>query len=158
MGQLKRWFEEVCSTKVFDCGNHRFVARKGFKITYYIEDGSYTILDIRTNDFYTEVLESDIKILTKYGFIKGTDLIRYNRSLARVKDYIHKIEGTYAKKARYKTLLHENELFYTKRIKNCNENIHKYHDMMQFYKAQVEQFENKKVQTKVPPFKLSGIK
>ena len=145
MEQLKQWFEEAGVIRIFTCKNHNFILRKGFKITHYLEDDTYSIVDTRFNDFYTTVSEADMKIFIEKGFVKGTNIIMYNRNVERVADYISKIEGTYVKRDKYKKLLPKNKPFYTKRIKNCNDNIHRYHDMMQFYQAQVEQFENQKL-------------
>jgi len=144
MNKLQQWFEEASVIKIFTSKTHEFVIQRGFKITHYFEDDSYSILDTRFNDFYTKVSEADMNIFIQHGFLKGTSIIMYGRNLMRVKDYLRAIESLYVKKAKYKKLLTKNKPFYTKRIKNCSENIHRYHDMMQFYQAQVEQFENKK--------------
>lgn len=143
MNQLQQWFEEASVIKIFTSKTHEFVIQRGFKISHYFEDNSYSILDTRFSDFYTNVSEVDMSILIEKGFLEGTNIIMYNRNVMRVKDYVSKIENLYVKKAKYKKLVTKNKPFYTKRIKNCSENIHRYHDMMQFYQAQVEQFENK---------------
>lgn len=144
MSELKQWFEEASTIKVYSNSTQRYVMRKGFKITHYLEDDTYTILDTRLNDFYTEVSEADMKIFMNKGFVKGTNIIMYGRNVARVKSYLSKIADLYTKKVKYKGLLTKNKPFYTKQLKNCDENIHKNHEMMQFYKAQVEQFEKSK--------------
>ena len=144
MEQLKKWFEEASVIKVFTCKTHEFIIRKGFKITHYFEDDTYSILDTRFNDFYTAVSEEDMTLLVSHGFIKGTNIIMYNRNVVRVDNYIKRIEDLYVKKAKYKKLLPRNKPFYTKRIRNCSEGIHNYHDLLQFYQAQVEQFEKTK--------------
>jgi hypothetical protein len=102
-------------------------------------------LDTRFNDFYNSVSKHDMDLFKAYGFVKGTNMIMYGRNLIRVESYMREIETLYIKKAKYQKLLPKNERFYTKRIKNCSENIHRLHDMMQFYQAQVEQFESKHI-------------
>lgn len=143
MEQLQKWFEEAKVIKVFTFDDHEFVIRNGFKITHYIEGDLYTIQDIRLNDFYDEVTEQDLTILIEKGFIQGTDIIMYYRNVKRVDMYLRSIEELYNKRAEYMKRLPKNKPFYTKRIRNCNKNIHDNHDMMQFYQAKVEQFESK---------------
>ena len=145
MSRLKEWFEEVCPNKVFTSKTCNFVIQKGFKITHYYDDDSYSILDTRFNDFYNSVSKHDMDLFKAYGFVKGTNMIMYGRNLIRVESYMNNIEELYVKKAKYQKLLPKSEQFYTKRIKNCSENIHRLHDMMQFYQAQVEQFESKHI-------------
>lgn len=158
MEQLKEWFEEASVIKVFTSRTHEFVIRKGFKITHYFEDDSYTIQDTRFNDFYTPVSEDDMKIFIDKGFITGTNIIMNDRNIIRVKKYIKKIEGSYVKRKLAKALgkrtkgfspkhiktVAQNKAFHAKAVNNCNINIHKYHDMMQFYQAKIDQFNGQK--------------
>ncbi len=154
MEQLEQWFEEASVIKVFTGESYEFVIRKGFKITHYFEDDSYTIQDTRFNDFYTKVSEADMEQFVLHGFIKGTDILMNNRNINRVKKYIKKIEDTYVKRKssvklgkrtkgftpKHIKTVAQNKAFYTKAVNNCNINIHKYHDMMQFYQAKIDQF------------------
>ena len=143
MKQLKDWFNEAGVINVFTFKEYDFVIVSGFKITHYKKDDTYSIQDARTSDFYTEVKEEDMKVLQELGFVKGAYTIAYNRNLKRVDDYTKAIEILFAKRVEYNRKLPKNKPFYTKRIKNCNKNIHDNHDMLQFYRAKVEQYENK---------------
>lgn len=147
MSILKKWFEEVDVDKTFITEGSEFVINKGFKITHYFEDDSYTIQDVRHSDFYTEVSDWDLETMESHGFLAGTAVILHSRNVERVQKYLRQIEVLYANRARYKEGLSKNKPFYTKRIRNCNKNIHDYHDMMQFYQAKVEQFEIKNSKT-----------
>lgn len=141
MEEIRGWFEEAKVLRVYNCGDHEFTIEKGFKVTHYFEDDTYSVLDTRFNDFYTEVSEANMKIFRDNGFLKGTNIIMYERNVRRVDRYLRLIEGLYTKIASYKKLLSKDKVFYTKRIKNCKENIHDYHDLMQLYKSRVDQFE-----------------
>ena len=143
MDKLKEWFDEAKVIKVFTFKSHEFVIRNGFKIAHYLDDDSYTILDTRLNDFYWDVTQPDMDVLLESGFMQGTDILVYNRNKERVDKYLRLIEELYTKKAKYKKSLNKNKAFYSKRIRNCDKNIHEYHDMMQFYQSKVEQFENR---------------
>jgi len=142
MEQLQEWFEETDLLKVNKLKDHEFNIVNGFKITHYFDDDSYTIQDVRHNDFYSDVVWDDYKIMQEHGFIKGTNTIAYIRNKTRVEEYLRAIEDLYNKRAKYKESLPKNKAFYTKRIRNCNKNIHDSHDMLQFYQSKVEQFEN----------------
>ena len=142
MEQLQEWFEETDLLKVNKLKDHEFNIVNGFKITHYFDDDSYTIQDVRHSDFYSDVVWDDYKIMQEHGFIKGTNTIAYIRNKTRVEEYLKGIEDLYNKRAKYKESLPKNKAFYTKRIRNCNKNIHDSHDMLQFYQSKVEQFEN----------------
>ena len=142
MEQLQEWFEESRLLKVFTFRDHEFTIFNGFKITHYFEEDSYSIQDTRHSDFYSEVSQVDLDTLREFGFIKGAKTITYRRSCIRVDEYLRSIEDLYKKRAKYKESLPKNKAFYTKRIRNCNKNIHDNHDMLQFYQSKVEQFES----------------
>ena len=143
MNNLEKWFDEAKVIKMFSFNNHEYVISKGFKITHYNEDNSYTIQDIRHSDFYNEVSKEDMEVITANGFLEGTNILMYSRNTERVDKYLRLIEVLYAKRTEYKKSLPKNKAFFTKRISNCNRNIHDYHDLMQFYRSKVEQFESK---------------
>ena len=143
MEEIKEWFEEASIIKVHQGDDHEFAINRGFKVTHYFEDNTYSIQDTRLNDFYTKVSEEHMELFRERGFIIGTNIIMYDRNIKRVSKYLRLIEGLYTKIAKYKENLYKNKSFYTKRIRNCNENIHKYHDLMQFYKSKVDQFKSK---------------
>lgn len=141
MDEIKSWFEEC--NKVFYCGEYEFSIVNGFKLTHYFDDDTYTIQDTRLNDFYTEVTEEDLKLIKEYGFLDGTGIIMYHRNIDRVKMYISKIEELFTKRKVATKNLRRNKKFYTKQIKNCNVNIHKYNDLLHFYESKIEQFKQK---------------
>lgn len=141
MTELKSWFEELGINNIYTFKDHEFAVVKGFKLTRYFDKDLYTVQDTRLNDFYNEVSKPDMEILLNNGFLKGVDIIGYKRNVKRVNRYLRLIESLYGKRAKYNKSLEKNKSFYGKRIRNCNENIHKYHDMMQFYQSKVEQFE-----------------
>jgi len=146
MSELKKWFDEASTIKVFSFNSYEYVISRGFKITHYLDDNSYTIQDTRHSDFYNEVSQEDMNVFINEGFLQGTKILMYNRNTERVDKYLRLIESLYSKKAKYKKSLHKNKAFYTKRISNCNKNIHDYHDLMQFYRSKVEQFEKQNQQ------------
>ena len=141
--EIKHWFNEAKVLKIFKEDGCEFCIKGGFKITHYLEDDSYTILDTRLNDFYTEVSETHKKILRENGCLKGTNIIVNSRNIKRRDKYLRGIEDLYSKKTKYKEVVERNKPFYLKKIRNCNENIHKYHDLLQFYKSKVDQFNTK---------------
>ena len=143
MSEIKTWFEEA-NKIVHKRGGYEFVLVKGFKITHYLKEEEYTIQDTRFNDFYKSVSETNMEIFRTQGFLKGTSIIMHERNVKRVEYYLEKIRKLMVKKAEYKKQLQRKPAFYQKRIKNCNENIHNYNDLMHFYKAKVDQFNNNK--------------
>ena len=142
MTDTKIWFEEELK-RIWNCGEYEFIMSRGFKITHYFDDDTYSIQDMRTNDFYTEVTEPDLMIFQEHGFLKGTSIIMYSRDVVRVKTYLEMIRKLYIKRKKYAAKLSTRRDFYSKRIRNCNENIEKFNASMQFYRLKVEQFENK---------------
>ena len=145
MDKARQWFNEAVENrqKVFATSDSDFIIYKGFKITKSI-DGNYEIQDVRMNDFYSKVMEKDFIILTNLGFIKGADKISYERNLRRVAIYTKKLEKLYTEREMCKKKLPTNVKFYEKKLKNCQENIGKYIDLMFFYKSQVVQYEQVK--------------
>lgn len=138
MSEIKSWFQEA-DHKIFNCGDYEFIINKGFKITHYFEDDDYTIQDTRHNDFYKSVSEADMEIIQTHGFLKGTSIIMHKRNQFRVEYYLERIRKLYVKKGTPQKS-DETKAQYLKRIKNCNENIHNFNDLMHFYMAKVEQF------------------
>tara|TARA_R110000822_G_scaffold5266_10_gene22617 strand:+ start:471 stop:917 length:447 start_codon:yes stop_codon:yes gene_type:complete len=142
---IKSWFEEAKAVKVYQGEDHEFSIIKGFKVTHYFEDDSYTILDTRLSDFYTKVTKAHKDILCEKGFIKGTSIIMHSRNIKRVNSYLRLIEGLYSKITQYKKSMQKDKVFYRKRIVNCRENIHRYHDLLQFYKSKADQFKKREL-------------
>jgi hypothetical protein len=140
MCEIEGWFNEC--DKIYYCGSFEFTMLNGFKITHYLDNNSYTIQDVRRNDFYTSVSEGDYSIIRDNGFIKGTSIIANSRNLSRVDMYLEKISQAFVKRRQAKKRLSLDEKFYKKQVRNCDVNIHKYNDLLHFYKAKVSQFNN----------------
>ena len=141
MSEIESWYKEC--NKVYDLGEYNFVIVNGFKITHYLESNTYTLQDTRFNDFYTSVSEEDLSVLRKFGFIDGSSIITHQRNINRVELYLQRIADTVDKKLKAKKLINTNQKFYSKQIRNCDINIHKYNDMVHFYKSKVEQFKSR---------------
>lgn len=138
---LESWYKEC--TKIFRCDGYDFALVRGFKITHYLDDDTYTIQDTRKNDFYTSVSESDMDILMEYGFINGTSIIMHYRNINRVEYYLGKIEKLYSKMQLAKKKIKTDRKFYEKQIRNCKTNIQINHDMVHFYQSKLNQFEDR---------------
>lgn len=147
MDQLKKWFEEAEKhTKVFRDKTSLFIIYKGFKITKSID--KYFIQDVRFRDVYSEVSPKDNKILQEFGFIKGVDLITFNRDLARARIYTIRTEKFY----KVRDSLQKSDPKFSSKMSNCIDNINKSLDLMFYYQTRVNQFKikyngkNKKVE------------
>ena len=141
----KIWFEEsvkygltIYTVRDTDIN---FIVYKGFKITK--TEGRYFIQDIHLNDFYTNVDKKQIITLKENGFIKGADIISYERNKRRIAKYISLLEKLYENKEEYVKKYNTNESFYEKKLNNCREGILKYSDLLFFYKAKILQHEIK---------------
>tara|TARA_R100000541_G_scaffold45224_2_gene52258 strand:+ start:141 stop:569 length:429 start_codon:yes stop_codon:yes gene_type:complete len=141
MCEIEVWFKEC--DRIFVCGGFEFSILNGFKITHYIHNDKYTIQDTRKNDFYTTVSKEDYSIIREYGFVRGTGIIMQKRNVQRVEHYLNKIAEAFSKKKLGKKKLTQDFKFYSKQIKNCDIKIHKYNDLVHFYKSKVKQFETK---------------
>jgi len=141
MCEIEVWFKEC--DRVFVCGSFEFSILNGFKITHYFHNNNYTIQDTRKNDFYTTVSDEDYSIMMEYGFERGTGIIMQKRNIKRVEYYLNKISEAYVKRRQGKKRLDQDFKFYSKQIKNCDIKIHKYNDLVHFYKSKVKQFETK---------------
>lgn len=139
--KMEEWFSEC--DKIFKGDGYEFSIVNGFKITHYLEDSTYSILDVRTNDFYSSVTKSDLELINKFGFVDGTRVISYKRNLARVSKYKNLIEDLFKKRKISKSSLKEDPRFYSKQIKNYTIKIHKYNDLLHFYESKVDQFKPK---------------
>ena len=141
----KIWFEEavkygltIYTVRDTDIN---YIVYKGFKITK--TEGRYFIQDIRLNDFYTNVDKKQIITLKENGFIKGADIISYERNKRRIAKYISLLEKLYENKEEYVKKYNNNASFYEKKLNNCREGILKYSDLLFFYKAKILQHEIK---------------
>lgn len=139
----KQWFEQAISQGclVYDNENKPFVIYRGFKIIK--TELEYTILDVRKNDMYTKVTDSDYTMFKELGFTKGADKISYLRN----KNRVYKLEKI-IKKLNYEkqvasSKLQENVKFYTKKLRNLDVNIVDAEDLLIFYKSKIKQYEDK---------------
>ena len=141
MDILRKWYEESVGTlKVFTVLGKTFILHKGFKLTQ-TDEGKYHIEDVRKNDFYSEVTKKDFTVIKEYGFIKGVALLMYRRDKRRCAYYKGKIEKLYTDRAHYKKILNTNKVFYSKKIRNANDNIHNCLDLMFLYESRVKQYD-----------------
>lgn len=144
MSIVKQWFEEVLSSPFMSISSKSsYIIYKGFKISK-IED-EYKIEDVRFSDFYTPVKEAELNTFKKIGFIRGADWIAHKRNLRRVKIYTRLIERLYVEKKEYSSKLRplKTRAFYKKKLRNCQENIHKTIDLLFLYKSRVNQYIDK---------------
>lgn len=144
---IKEWFNEAVLHNVniykniYKSDNYEYIFYKGFKITKLKEEDEYYIQDIRINDFYTNISEKQISNFKKYGFIKGADIMSYKRNYHRMVFYIKKLEKLYEEKEIVEKELKTNffKKNYVKKLKNYQENINKYRDLLIFYKIKINQ-------------------
>ena len=142
MDNLREWYEQAAKvTLVHKAFGSTFVIYKGFKISSF-DDGSFEIFDTRFSDVYTKVSLKDMKVFKSKGFIKGANLLMYDRDVKRVKDYTKKLEKLYSERDKYNQKLETNVSFYSKRIKNCEDSIQSNLDLLFFYSSRVKQFKN----------------
>lgn len=141
MNILEQWYKESTEKlRVFSVEGKTFVLHKGFKLTR-TDDNEYFIEDVRKNDFYSKVTDKDFLVLEDRGFVEGAAFIMYNRDKRRCAYYKSKIEKLYADRVKYKKLLSTNTKFYSKKIRNVNDNVHDCLDLMFLYGSRVEQYE-----------------
>ena len=117
-----------------------FIIYKGFKLSKY--EKHYAVEDVRRSDFYDEVRPSDHKKLVELGFVRGVDQVVNTRNLKRIGIYTRILEKLYTDKLSYKDSLREvsTKEFYEKKLRNCQENIHKNIDLLFLYKTRINQY------------------
>lgn len=145
MNILKKWFDEVMDSdvRIFTSSKSEFTIYKGFKLTKTLN--TYKIEDVRFSDFYDKVKDKDYKIMVKLGFIRGADWITNRRNHRRVHIYTKIIEKLYKDKFEYKSKLRplETRAFYQKKLRNCQENIHKTITLLFLNKSRISQYNSK---------------
>lgn len=142
---VKEWFEEYRSLekgKVFKTEEGEFVIYKGFKIT--LIEGEYRILDVRLNDFYSNVSLRDYNTLTAEGFVRGADMIMLARDSRRVDKHISLLEDYYTdqkeiNKARPSISIKE----YKRKLYSVKKNIGESLDKLFFFSSRKRQVESK---------------
>ena len=137
---LENWFNSL-GLDVHYHKNNEFVFYKGFKITRASQ--TYKIEDTRFNDFYSEVKLRDKKILTEHGFIKGCDILNYNRDKRRLRYYINQIKRLKQSIKKRKRRLHLNREFNEKRIRNHTDSIKEYENLKGLCEIRIYNFKNK---------------
>ncbi len=149
MNIIKEWYSEAeLQCPVHDINKETFIIRRGFRLTRNKSDESYRIQDIRRDENYSSVSESDLAELTSRGFIKGCDYIGFNRDTKESLRLKKLIETLYSRRKKITKLLKrrmikEERLRNEKRVRNINKNIDIYVDQIFLYKSQIEQFNNK---------------
>lgn len=144
MTEIKNWFEES-NARIHDCKEYEFIIHKGFKITHYFEDDTYSIQDTRHCDFYKSVAQTDLDIIRQNGFVRGTDIIMYKRNKARVDMYMGLITKLYQKRRKANDAIQKRKevTLNRKRARTCKENIEKLNATMQFFRLKAEQYEKR---------------
>lgn len=142
MDVLRQWFNEGEKNGliVYHSIESEFLIYKGFKLSKFLDH--YKLEDVRRSDFYDEVTQREQNILKKLGFIKGIDSIVNTRNLKRVGIYTRLLEKLFQDKKEYQSKLRplKTREFYNKKIRNCQDNIHNYIDLLFLYKSRIEQF------------------
>ena len=147
MSVIEQWFSEASNegVKVFHHEGIDFIIYKGYKISRC--SGIYAIEDVRRSDFYDEVKVTEYSKMIKLGFIKGVDYIVNRRDLRRVGIYTRLLERLYTDKISYRGKLCEldKKEFYEKKLRNCQENIHRNIDLLFLYRSRIGQYNLKYV-------------
>jgi hypothetical protein len=142
MDNVEKWFKEVEGvTPIHETKGGTFIIYKGFKISFI--EGVYHMYDVRFSNLYTSVVQKDLNLFSKHGFIKGADIINYNRNSKRVLSYKKRTEILYDKRAKFKKEMPKNPKLNQKRIKNINIRIRDYVDQMFLYQNRIQDFNNK---------------
>lgn len=145
MENIKNWFNQVKNlVKTFEDYDSEYVIYKGFKLTKRGEE--YFIQDVRFSNLYSEVTVTDLNKFIDKGFIKGADLISFERDTKRILSYKKMAEVLYDRRRKFTKELSKNRALNEKRIRNINRRIEEYIDLMFFYEVRVKQFniKNKK--------------
>ena len=93
---VEQWLEEYLSSgrgKLYVGDGFEFIIYKGFKILR--DEENTRIMDVRKTDFYSEVTIEDFNVLCTQGFVKGCDILVYNRDCKRVKYYKGRLAQKY---------------------------------------------------------------
>ena len=145
MSKVKQWFEEAKrELKLFRVSDVEFVIYKGFKITSSKSITSkFLIEDVRYSSFYSKPSSIDLDFFKEFGFIKGADIIGFERDSLRIGYYTKKIERLYTKRRKAKKEMHLNKKLNEKRVRNINKHIDNYIDLLFFYQTKINQFNNK---------------
>lgn len=142
---VEEWFEEYMTSgrgKLYRGDGFEFIIYKGFKIIKD-EDGM-RIVDVRKNDFYTDVQPKDFRVLHCYGFVKGADMVMYYRDSKRVAYFRDRLETRYrereALRAQKDTL---DPRKYKLKLTTLDTSLRDYLDKLFFYETRKKQVEIK---------------
>lgn len=142
MGEIRQWYEEASAGLVVHSAlTSDFMIYKGFKLS--VVDGNYILEDVRFSNMYSKVKEADLTLIKEHGFIKGVDIIGFNRDSKRVSSYKARAEKLYDKRRKCKNELPKNKALNEKRIRNINKRIDDYIDLLFFYDTRIKQFHDK---------------
>lgn len=142
MSEIQIWFEEAKKEAlVFNVLEDEFVIYKGFKLTN--GDSGYVLEDTRFSNMYTPVTKTSMEKFRTHGFVKGADIISFERNTKRVESFKRRAELLYDKRRKFKKELPKNKRLNEKRIRNINKRIEEFIDHMFLFKSRIQQFNNK---------------
>lgn len=146
MSNNKKWYYEAAvnpESKTITTKEGKYVLYKGFKLS--CNDGEYSIVDIRTNNFYTDVKPKDLKVFKEQGFIQGACYLMYIRDCKRIPYYEKRLERLHELKAEFekKLLLQQKVEFCKKRIRNCSDNIKAIGDLIVYFSDRRDKHQKK---------------
>lgn len=144
---IKEWLEEYLSSgigKLHKTKKYNFIIYKGFKITHHLDSDTYEIVDVRYNDFYTELEPRDFRFLHCHGFVKGVDLLMYERDRERFEYSTGHLEIKYQERDDMKR---NRDMYSDRRFRVKSEGIEKsireHTDNLFFYGTRMRQIEVK---------------
>lgn len=139
MNNIKIWFNQAKNiAKTFKAYDSEFVIYKGFKLSE--RNNEYYLQDVRFSNLYNEVGKEDLDKFLRLGFKNGADLISFERDSMRILSYKKRIESLLAKKGKFEKELVKRRAFNEKRIRNADNKIEEYVDLLSFYEVRVKQF------------------
>lgn len=144
MNKIEQWFDEAKNVPCrFSFLGVESIIYKGFKISKV--DGIFMIYDVRFGNLYSKVKACDMALMDEHGFIKGADIISFNRDEKRINFYKKKAEREYdRRKVCEKELKVKKDIrLNKKRIRNINRRIDIYIDCLFLYRTRVNQYKIK---------------
>ena len=142
---IEKWLEEYLDSgkgKLYKGDGFEFIIYKGFKIL--MDEEQIQIKDVRKNDFYTEVDPGDFSTLTHLGFVKGCDVIVYNRDCRRVAYYQHKLGQKVNEREEVRSQRATMDpRKYLVRLDSVQKSITDFKDKLFFFEVRKTQIENK---------------
>lgn len=142
MNETKRWYEEVKDKlRVHSMWGIDFIFYKGFKLSKLGDD--YDIQDVRHSNLYSVITKKCYHKFLVNGFIKGADIISFERDKKRIISYTKKTENLYQKRKKFKKEMLKDKRLNKKRIRNINRKIDEHIDLLFFYKTRTKQFNYK---------------